>query len=169
MTSRALRILLTSRADGGAVLRCERADGSVTWQRHEGRNAQFFPLHDLTHYAAETTLGARRGFFGLVADGWDIADTGGKGARGPLPAQALLVEHLVGFLDAERASGSRWTAADFQAQASQVVAEHGESVGTVPTDEMLASIRARRAELFARWAALEVGGTLELTFDPDAP
>jgi len=164
-----MRIQLTKRADGGAVLRCERADGTATWQRHEGRNAAFFPLHDLTHYAAETTLGARRGFFGLVASGWDIADTGGKGARGPLPAEALLVEHLVGFLDAERASGSRWTAADFEAQAVQVVTEHGgESVGAVPTDAMLASIRARRAELFARWAALDAGDTLELTFDPEA-
>ena len=161
-------IQLTRRADGGAVLRCVRADGSVTWQRHEGRNASFFPLHDLTHYAVETTLGATGGFFGLVASGWDIADTSGKGARGPLPPEALLVEHLVGFLNAERASGSEWTAADFHAQAAQLVAQHGDAVGAAPTDDLLASIRARRRELFARWAAVDTDGTLELTFDPDA-
>ena len=76
-----LRVELTKRADGGAVLRCTRADGSVTWQRQEGRQAAFFPLHDLTHHAVETTLGYRRGFLGLVADGWELADTTGKGGR----------------------------------------------------------------------------------------
>ena len=32
-----------------------------------GRQARrFFPLHDLTHYAVETVLGFRRGFYGLL-------------------------------------------------------------------------------------------------------
>ena len=63
-----LLIQLTKRPDGGAVLRCVRGDGTVTWQRHEGAHGRFFPLHDLTHYAVETTLGFRSGFYGLIAD-----------------------------------------------------------------------------------------------------
>src|SRR5688572_21044751 len=95
----ALTVNLVARPDGRAVLRVVRADGSSTWQVHDGPQAAFFPFHDLTHLAVETVLGTRDGFYGLLADGWDIADTGGRGARGPLPPEALLVEHLVGLLD----------------------------------------------------------------------
>ncbi len=84
-SDRSLRITLTAHTDGNVVLQCERDDGSATWQRQQGRHARFFPLHDLTHYAVETRLGFRQGFFGLIAAGWDIEDTTGKGRRGPLP------------------------------------------------------------------------------------
>src|SRR5207237_7810377 len=60
-----LTIQFTKRTDGAAVLKCIRDDGSVTWQRVDDKQAAFFPLHDLTHYAVETELGFRQGFFGL--------------------------------------------------------------------------------------------------------
>ena len=101
-----LRVQLTKRPDGGAVLRCVRADGSATWQRQDGPRAMFFPFHDLTHLAVESTLGFRAGFYGLIADGWDIDDTGGKGRRGRLPPEAVLVEHVVGLFDRERVGGA---------------------------------------------------------------
>jgi hypothetical protein len=50
-----LKVELTRRSDGDVVLRCTRADGSATW------------------------LGLTRAFYGLIAAGWDIADTEGKG------------------------------------------------------------------------------------------
>jgi len=105
-------IQITKRADGGGVLRCVRGDGSVTWQK-QGRHAPFFALHDLTHFAVESILGYRRGFFGLIAEGWDLEDTTGKGAHGPLPAEAVEVEGIVGLFDAERGSGSIWTMEEF--------------------------------------------------------
>ena len=51
-----LTIRITKRADGRASMRCERPDGSATWQSHRGRQASFFPLHDLTHYVVETEM-----------------------------------------------------------------------------------------------------------------
>ena len=83
-----MRVQITKKADGSGVLRCVRADGSVTWQKQTDRHAAYFALHDLTHFAVETSLGLRRGFFGLIAEGWDIEDTTGKGTRGPLPPEA---------------------------------------------------------------------------------
>lgn len=151
------------------MLRCRRADGSTTWQRQDGRRAAFFPLHDLTHYAVETELGFRDGFYGLVAAGWEIADTGGgKGARGPLPAETLAVEHLVGMLDTERPSRTEWTAADVNRQAALFAGAGGRPAPRAVTDADLARVRARVRELFGRWAALAVGDTLELAF-ADAP
>jgi hypothetical protein len=168
-----LTIRLAKHTDGGATLTCLRPDGSATWQRQRGANAAFFPRHDLTHYAVETVLGHRRGFYGLVACGWDLTDFGAPWPRGPLPSDMDPSELLVGFLDVERASmagaGQRWTAADLSAQAVNFHEARGfDATPPVIGDEQLAAIRARLAELLARWDALAPGDVLELQFTPAA-
>jgi hypothetical protein len=105
-----MRIRITKRPDGASALVCRRADGAECWQKHEKRQAAHFPLHDLTHYAVETVLGTDDACFGLVAAGWAFDDTTGNRQRGPVPDEANFVEHLVGLLDVERASGAIWTA-----------------------------------------------------------
>lgn len=163
-----LTVRITRRADGGAVLRCERPDGTVTWQRQDGAAGRFFPLHDLTHYAVETTLGHRRGFFGLVASGWNLTDFGAPWPRGPLPSDLDPAELIVGLLDVERAGGEIWSAADFAAQMATYCAARGVAAPPELTDDQLARIRRLRAELFARWHALPPGAALELRFGDDA-
>ena len=157
---------MTRRADGGSVLRCERADGTVTWQRLDGPQAAFFPMHDLTHFAVETVLGTTQGFFGLVAAGWDIADTTGKGTRGPLPAEAMAIERIVGFLDVERGTGGAWSAEEFNEQMrnATAAADKRDQFRALTEDE-LSRIRSRRRELFGEWHRLGPGGSLELVFD----
>jgi hypothetical protein len=159
-----LRIQITKRPDGNGVLRCVRADGSVTWQKQE-RHAAFFALHDLTHFAVESTLGFRRGFYGLIAEGWDVEDTTGKGARGPLPDEAVEVEVLVGSLDAERAGGATWSADEFNDCTALAASNSSRPTPRRLTDQDLARVRARRDELFAEWFATPVGGTLELSYE----
>ena len=159
-----LTIRIKKNPDGSATLSCTRADGSVTWQRAHGQQGRFFPLHDLTHYTVESVLGFGSGFFGLVAAGWDIQETGGQGARGPLPPEAITVEHIVGSLDAERAGGTTWTAAEFNAQAALFAATHGLAEPRMLMDTELERLRAVREELLARWRALPPGETLELSF-----
>src|SRR2546423_1597817 len=107
--SRELHIQFTKRVDGLVILRCTRSDGSVTWQRHD-KHAGFFSFHDLDHFAVETTLDLY-GFYGLIADGWDIEDTTGKGRRGKLPPGAGLAEYVVGLLETERSGGAKALAA----------------------------------------------------------
>jgi hypothetical protein len=157
----ALRVCLTKHADGGAVLRCVRDDGSVTWQRQQGRSAGFFPLHDLTHFAVESVLGVRRAFYGLIAEGWDIEDTSGKGSRGALPPEALAIERLVGAFDLERAGSAFWSAAELNAHCLGTGAS---ADSRVITDDDLARIRSRISDLLAQWAGLPTGHTLEVWF-----
>ena len=166
MAVAALVICIKKTTDGSAALSCRRADGSVTWQRHNGQQGRFFPLHDLTHYAVETTLGHPRGFYGLVAAGWDLTDFGMPWPRGPLPVDALASELLVGFLDRERGAGKEWSAADFNAGAATHYADRSVSGASPPvvSDDDLQRVRDKRRELFARWAALPAGETLELPF-----
>jgi hypothetical protein len=159
-----LAVLLKKKADGSAALSCRRADGSVTWQRQEGAQGRFFPLHDLTHLAVETELEYAQGFFGLVAAGWDITDFGRPWPRGELPAQALLAELIVGFLDGERAAGTRWSLDELRASTASYAAQSGRPVDLALRETDLDRIRERRGQLFAQWAALGAGETLELTF-----
>ncbi|MGH7680054.1 MAG: hypothetical protein ACRENU_16415 [Gemmatimonadaceae bacterium] len=159
-----LKVMITKRADGSGLLKCIRADGTETWQKQTTRHASHFALHDLTHFAVESELGVRDAFYGLIADGWSIEDTTGKGERGALPPEALFVENLVGTFDMERASGSRWTAEEFNDATTRHAAAGGRPVPRKLTDGEIARIRKRRAELFAQWHALPNGQVLTLSF-----
>jgi hypothetical protein len=151
-----MRIRIHNRVDGLAVLRCERADGSVTWQRHPEKNSRFFPPHDLTHFAVETTLGFRHAFYGLVADGWDLSDFGHPWPRGRLPAEANVVEFLVGCLNQDL------TTDEINAQG---VSYSGEAWRTI-TDDELARTRALAQALIAQWWALAPDAEIALEFTP---
>jgi len=156
-----VRVQFTKKADGSGVLRCVRSDGSVTWQKQTDRHAAYFSLHDLTHFAVEIALGLRRGFFGLIAEGWDIEDTTGKGARGPLPPEAGEAEMIVGLFSAERASGVIWTVDEFHESAAMV------GTRKLTFDEIV-RVKKKRSELFQQWSAVEPGATLELQFEISA-
>lgn len=152
---RMLRIEITKREDGSGLLRCFRQDGSVTWQKQD-RHAAHFALHDLTHFAVETVLRYRRGFFGLIAEGWDLEETTGKGKRGPLPAEAAEVEKIVGLFDSERACGQLWTVNEFNTFAPRALSQ-----------AEIQNIRTARGDLFGQWSAVQLGKKLELQFDLD--
>jgi hypothetical protein len=156
-------------ADGRTSLSCTRADGTSTWQRQEGVQASFFPRHDLTHYAVETVLRQSRGFYSLVAAGWDLSDFGTPWPRGKLSKDANLVEMIVGFFDRDRASGQRETAEDLNAHLAAYCEENDLPAPEEFTEESLSLVRRKRSELFARWEAVEPGAALELPFDPAAP
>ncbi len=159
-----LLILIKKKTDGSAALSCRRPDGSVSWQRQDGAQGRFFPRHDLTHYAVETVLGHTRGFYGIVAEGWDLGDFAKPWPRGPLPLETLASELLVGYLDQERAAGVEWGAEQYNANAAAFYAQRGFENPPAVTDDDLRRVRDRRRELFARWAALPGGETLELPF-----
>jgi hypothetical protein len=160
-----LRIRFTKRADGAVVLQCVRRDGSATWERHD-KQGVFFSFHDLSHFAVETVLGFRKGFYGLIADGWDIAETTGKGKRGKLPSESILVEHVVGLLDRERVGGaSPLSAAEFNAQVAEFVANDQLDATRVLSEVELMAVRQRIQALQNQWADVPPGSSFELVFD----
>ena len=162
----ALMVEFEKRKDGDSVLRCTRADGSSTWQHHTGPRGVFFAYHDLTHLAVERTLGLGNGFFGLIAAGWDITETEGKSARGPLPPGTVEVENLVGLFDRERASLSEWTAEEFNGAAQSYASQHGHRMPAALTDVDVARAREAIRELHDTWRDTPVGGTMRVPFEP---
>lgn len=151
--------------DGRTALSCTRADRTTTWQRQEGGQAVFFPKHDLTHYAVETALGQRQGFYGLVSAGWDFSDFGSPWPRGKLPFEANISEVIVGVFDLERRIGERATADDLTRKLAEYCVENGLPQQPQFTEEDLARVREKRAELFAKWDAVRPGDALEIPFE----
>ncbi|MES2177564.1 MAG: hypothetical protein V4550_06830 [Gemmatimonadota bacterium] len=162
-----LTIRLKRHTDGAASLTLTRADGSVTWQRQNGQLGTFFPPHDLTHFAVETELGFRQGFYGLVADGWEITDFASPWPKGPIPVDAMQVELIVGFFDAERRNFAHWSVEEFNAHA-RVFVSAGKYADKIPppqlTEEEIARVRNTRDGLFKRWHALTAGDSIALEF-----
>ena len=130
-----LTLRLKKKSDGASALTFVRADGATTWQRQSVAHAGFFPYHDLTHYSVESELGFGRAFCGLVAEGWDFEDFSAPWRRGPLPADAMRAEVIVGILDMDRAMAAhgetRATAADVN---TRVAACYALRYGAAPTE-----------------------------------
>jgi hypothetical protein len=152
-------------ADGRTSLSCTRADGTTTWQRLEGGQARFFPRHDLTHYAVETVLEIRNGFYGLVAAGWDLSDFGSPWPRGKIPPEANLSEIIVGFFDLERQSGEQGPAGELNKRIAEFCTENDLPGPAQYHEDDLARVRQRRADVFALWDAVQPGSAIELPFE----
>jgi hypothetical protein len=161
-----ITVRIKKNPDGRTSLSCTRADGTTTWQRQEGGQAAFFPRHDLTHYAVETVLRHSRGFYGLVAAGWDLSDFGTPWPRGRLPVEANLTEMIVGFFDLERSSGERGLADDLNEVIASFCRENSMPAPDALTDADLDQVRRKRSEVFARWEAVKPGDFIELPFAP---
>ena len=165
-----LSIRLKRHADGSAALTCTRADGSVTWQRQQGKLGLVFPAHDLTHYAVETVMGHKNGFYGLLAAGWEMKDFAAPWPRGAIPREAREVELLVGLFDVERRTGGNWSAAELRAQGEIYVASNksGRKAVAMPplTDDDVNRIRTVLRDVLTRWDATPAGAALELSFPP---
>lgn len=165
-----LTIRFKRHPDGTASLTCLRADGTSTWQRQNGSLGAVFPPHDLTHYAVETTLGYQRGFYGLIAQGWDIADFVKPWPKGPIPVEAQEVELIVGFFDTERRSVTQMSETEFNDHAKRYVAARKSlkpaSLGSAPrlSTEQIDAVRSVRSELLTRWSSLGRGEAMELLF-----
>jgi hypothetical protein len=165
-----LTIRFKRHPDASASITGTRRDGSVTWQRQRGQLGLVFPPHDLTHFAVESALGYRRGFYGLLAEGWEITDFAKPWPRGPIPDEALEVELIVGFFDAERRQQVRWTAHEFREHAATYVASRAAMTHEVMpsprvlTEDELERVRARRDALLAQWHALGAGEEMVLVF-----
>jgi hypothetical protein len=164
MGARSLTVRLRRRADGAVIFELRRADGTTTWEKRAGPTAEFFAVHDLTHYAVESVLGYRDAFYGLVAKGWNLEDFGKPYPRGPLPVQALAAEVIVGCFDAQRAAHETLSASECNISARSFFEARGEASPVLVTDAELDRVRRLLSELVWRWHAAGPGDSIELAF-----
>ncbi|MDI1337225.1 MAG: hypothetical protein PSU94_13660 [Lacunisphaera sp.] len=148
---------------GDAVVTCVRDDGSATSGRLGAGG--FGAVHDLTHYAVETTLGLRQGFYGLLAAGWNIPDFELQGAAQQLPEEALVAECIVGQLSNVVFATQEPRAEEFNWLVGSAVAgvRPGARAPAI-SDDVLRRMKQSLDTLLARWRALPAGKTLELEY-----
>jgi hypothetical protein len=155
---------LKKRADANAQLTLVREDGSHT-SGAVGSADGYFPVHDLTHYVIEQTLGLSEGFLGLVASGWEIKDFEVKGTAKLLSAETLFAESAAGELSRQILMRQPSSGEDLMWVIDTTL--KGLPPGSdrpVFTETLLAQIRARITEEWQRWRELPPNGTLELVF-----
>jgi len=149
-----LRLRFKKKNDGIAVITAVRPDGTST-HHSIGKADAYGPIHDFSHYVVETCFGFPRGFYGLLAEGWNIEDFE-TGARGPIPQEAGLPEQLAGLVSNNVVNQHRLSADDIN-----------RTVGRdALTDEQLHDLEQAILDLCAKWRALPPGDTLELEFSP---
>lgn len=130
---------------------CIREDGTSTYFRDENQGG-FFAIHDLTHFAIESTLGFTRAFFGLVAAGRDLDSFNQTGEQ--FHPEALQTEKLSGLVLLRDAHGNLLAAEEIS-----------EQVGDFEVSEdQLEKIRGVLDGLIAKWRALKPGECLEVDF-----
>ena len=159
-----LTFRIKKRADADAQLILVREDGSATFGPF-GPADGYGPVHDLTHYAIEQTLGLSEGFLGLVASGWEIGDFEVKGMASRLPGDAFFAEHAAGELSRQLLMRQVSSLEDYlwvlDTQISKASSEYRRPEITQEQFDMI--IERIRAE-WAKWRALPPNGTIELTF-----
>lgn len=156
-----MKLCLKKAKDGRPTVSFLRADGSSTTGRLG--SGDFGPVHDLTHYAVESTLGLTGGFYGLLAAGWNIPDFEVKGTGRRLADEAIVAECIVGQLTNAVFGGTAVTTENFNWLVSAAVrAMRPAAVPPVVDDATFRTLRERLATLLDRWRALPPGETLEL-------
>ncbi len=156
-----MKVGLKKAKDGRPTVTFVRDDGSST----SGRlgSGDFGPVHDLTHYAVETTLGLRQGFYGLLAAGWNIPDFEAKGTAARLPDEAIVAECIVGQLTNAVFGGQPVTTANFNWLVREaVIAQRPAAAIPALDDAVFRTMREKLATLLDRWRALPPGNALTL-------
>lgn len=148
-------------------LRCIRRDGSET---ATAMPRQGILPHDLVHYVAESGLGWRQGFLGMIAAGADIGWTmeqthdPANAANAAIADQAIHAEAVVESLQAQLWSGG-FDDALFLDGVRSACAARGRSTPAL-ADGIGATLYAQALALDARWRDVPFHGALELAM-PD--
>jgi hypothetical protein len=155
-------VRFTKRADARHRLTIIRDDGTVSQGKMvPGLGADAIP-HDLLHALVEQTLGFRRGVYGMVDSGLDVArllDPAQKEANKAEP-ELMLSEMVTTLLQGEVAYVGVGEA-DLGERLRLQCKEHGLQAPVLDEDR-LRELRGLRDEYQQRWRQLPAGETLEV-------
>jgi len=160
-----LTVRLTRGRDAKDLLTCVRSDGSSTWTRLN----PFFPVHDLTHLAVESTLGLDRAFYGLIAEGWHISTFAEPGASRRLPPEGVWTEMAVSAIQRFDTPGGPLSVEEVNDFIDAGMLDKPVGFARRITERELETILATVATLRGRWRALGPGESMEIQFVPGAP
>ena len=124
----------------------------------------FLILHDLCHYAIETTLQYKNAFWGLIAEGINPGIFENKETRDALVLtnEAWYAEHLANLLLIEFTQGKF---EDINAMLEKSLQQQNPLIPTIQfSNIVIVEIRALLHTLIENWRVVEVGDYLSLDF-----
>lgn len=153
-----LALTFTKHDAQSGALQATRPDGSSTYANQH----TFMIIHDLYHYAAETVLELKGGFYAMLASGIDITTfEGPRDQRPPMEGEGIMIEHLVNLLTTELNSGRQ---ENFLEQLRGILEKDALEFPPALTADTLEDIRLTGADLTQQWQMLSNKGKLELVF-----
>ena len=124
----------------------------------------FLVLHDICHFAIETTLGYKSAFWGLVNSGINPSDFEDKEKRDRLNLsnEAWYAEHLANLFLIEYTQGAF---GNINEVFKQCMLEHNPSIAIIQfSDAEIEAIRTSLHQLINSWNMVEDGNFLTLEF-----
>ena len=152
------------RSDKLDRLRCIRRDGSET---ATSMPRQGILPHDLIHYVAESGLGWRHGFLGMIAAGADIGWTMEQThdpANRAVADQAIHAEAVVESLQAQLWSGA-FDAGMFMEGLRDACAVRGREMPDLSGIDVEEALYRRAIELGVRWQQVPFYSSLEVEME----
>ncbi len=156
-----MEMSVTKNAGKPHIILYIRNDGSQTWMQAD----DFFVIHDLSHYALETTLGYTTAFMGMLNDGMDIKDFEDLEKRRKIiiTEEAAYAENMANLFLMETIQGNFESFNEISGQAFET------SWKSFPPphlfDEEINSVRVFLKQLLKQWKELPDGETMTLTFE----
>jgi hypothetical protein len=158
---------LTKVANAPAVLTLVRTNGTRTTARI-GEPGGDGPVHDLAQFVVERALGLTGGFLGLRGAGWKAREFDTPVAVRRSETDAVLAECVARQLSRDERAPEPQSVDMFNARIAWAARRmHPDFAPPCLTDAQLAGMRRELHELRTRWAALPIGGTLDLAFAPE--
>ena len=156
-----MKIIFTKTHKDEHVFSCIRKDSSTTWQHV----SPFFMMHDLCHYAVETTLTLKNAFFGMLASGIDITnfDLPKEQRKIQLTDEAIFAEHLVNLLVIDYTQGRMENLIEIFTDVYDV--KKDSKLLNHITEEKMDKIRKTYNDLLEQWNLTPVSESLNLMFE----
>ncbi|MFK7846273.1 MAG: hypothetical protein AB8G77_13330 [Rhodothermales bacterium] len=142
-------------------LTCRRDDGTTTWSKLKG---DFGPMHDLAHYVIETSLGFERGFYGLLALGYDITSFEREEDTSWIGGEGLYVECIVMGLQYQYSGVT--TVETFEQVINDATRKHDIEPWMVFSPDQINVLVSRYNQILMEWKQLPAGASMILPF-PD--
>jgi hypothetical protein len=155
-----MKIIFRKHNDGKSSIHCIRNNKTETWMKTDN----FQVIHDLMHYAAETTLQIHGGFYSILNSGVDINifELPKEQRKFQMTREALFAETIVNLLTIEYNQG-RFP--DFNAILAETCTKNNYPFmfPAVSKDEH-DTILQLFEKLFYKWIQLKENNSLELEF-----
>ena len=154
-----MEIRFTKGRDKPGIFTCTRKDGSLAWS-----SVNYYQIeHNFTHYAVETILAIKDGYYGLISAGLGVEDYDHhikEGSKASLSVKNI--ERLCYLLDKEIKEDR--TNAYFNQALADICRSHGDEPPEPIESIKLAAIRKTIKRLRETWGQLEPNHSIVLYY-----